>query len=595
MIVIFSRAWFAIFLISLIVACLSVPLYAEIVINQPLMYATTDEAPKPLYIGGRPAIAYYDNKQWLKFKWAGDEGSLIISKQAHPEVKNSHIGFSSKDDNIYIFWRPKIAAGDKMGDKHILFSASYDSGKAFSAPKLLNADVGAFHPRRLETGSDGLLYLIWSDERAGNHRIYLNMSKDYGKTWLEHELKMNSHPENAYEPFISAYGQSVWVGWLKPEKGYSAFLFRYSEDNGGTWSDEIKIPTPDNWLFTPRMVYTNAGLLIIYYVDEKGIMYNRSRDGGKTWESPLFIPDTAVYGSSGFKIAKNTKGNICVMWPGPFKLGQNKADIFINCSNDGGITWAKNTTRLDTNTPMLTHSLAPDIAIDEEGRVVVVWQDLRNIRPNIYMNYSIDGGATWQKQDILINSPGGRGVSQFPSVATDGKGRFLIVWMLALSDSLKREYLLAYEEVIFKCPELASDKNRHICAPVIGLDEGKRRAKLASRVEEFWKAYVGKNYEKGYEMFDPFARARVSKQFFLSNVGQITYHEFKILTDTISINENFASVKVNVVFEAETFSVGQYEGSIPRTDRELDEKWIWIDNDWFKVYEISTGDFLPKI
>ncbi len=596
MIGLFPRAWFLLFFISFIVICLAMPLCAEVVIKQSLIYATTDEAPKPFYFEGRPAIAFYDSTQSLKFKWVGDEESLTISKQSHPEVKNSHIGFTTKDGNIYIVWRPKIASGDKMGDKHILFSASYDSGKTFTTPKLLNTDVGAFHPKRLETGSDGLLYLVWSDERAGNHRIYFNMSKDFGKTWLEQDMKMNSHAENAYEPFISAYGQSVWIGWLKPEKGFSALMFRFSENSGQTWSDEIKIPTSDKWLFTPRIVHTNAGLFVIYYVDEIGIMYNRSRDGGKTWEAPSLIPDTALYGSSGFKIAKNTKGNICVMWPGPFKLHENKADIFINCSNDGGSTWSKETSRLDTNTALFSHSLAPDIAIDEEGRVVVVWQDLRNIRPNIYMNYSIDGGLTWQKQDILINSPDGKGISQFPSIATNGKGKFLVVWMKAFSDSPKREYLLAYEEVVFKCPELASDLNRKICDPSRkGLDDNIKKARFVSRVEEFWQEYVRKDYKKGFEMFDPFARARITQQFFLSNVGQLTYHEFKILTDTITINENFASVKVKVVFEAETFSVGQFEGSIPRTERELDEKWIWIDGDWFKVYEIATGDFLPKI
>lgn len=591
----FLRVWLSIFFVLLIVISLSMPIFAEVVIKQPLMYSTTDEAPKPLYFEGKPVIAFYDNKQWLKFKWVGEKDSLTISKQAHPDVKNSYIGFSSKDGNIYIVWRPKIASGDKMGDKHILFSASYDSGKTFSTPVLLNSDVGAFHPRRLEAGTEGLLYLVWTDERAGNHRIYINRSKDYGKRWAG-DIRMNSQEGNAYEPFISAHGKAVWIGWLEPAKEKSVLKFRFSEDGGETWSDEAKIPAPDTWIFTPRMVHTNSGLFVMYFVEGKGIMYNRSPNNGKSWEAPSLIPDTTVYGSSGFKIAKNTKGNICVMWPGPFKLEDKKADVFINCSIDGGATWSKETARLDTNTPMLTHSLAPDIAIDEDGRVVVVWQDLRNIRPSIYMNYSIDGGLTWQKQDILINSPNSRSISQFPSVATDGKGRFLIVWMIALSDSPKKEYLLAYEELVFKCPELASDLNRKICEPVIKeLDEGIRRARLANRVEEFWKAYVRKDYKKGYEMFDPFARARLSLDNFLSHVGQLTYHEFKILADSISLNENFASLKVNVVFEAETFTVGQYTGSIPRTERELNEKWIWIDGDWFKVYEISTGDFLPQL
>jgi hypothetical protein len=606
------RIWKWVLLLSIFCLLTSAPLYAEVLTQQSLMYSTPDEAPKTLYFDGKPGIAFYDPKGWLKLMWLDDKTPKAISLQAHPDVKNSYIGFYTSDGKIYLIWRPKLASGDNMGDKHILFSASYDGGKTFTTPRQLDSGNGAFHPRRLGIGANGLLHVVWADERAGAYRIYMNRSTDFGKTWLKEDVRLNQGDKNAYEPFIEAFGKFVWVGWHDPSGVGSTLKMRRSEDGGETWSEEMSIPVPETNIltpdmvktrvFTPDMVRTGAGIFVFYYADEKGIMYSLSKDNGKTWESPALLPGSKDVGSSGFKTAKNSKGDVCLMWPGPFKLGGQKADIFVSCSNDGGMTWAKEVTRLDTNTPRLTHSLAPDITMDEEGRVVVVWQDLRNIRPNIYMNYSLDGGRSWLRSDVMINKPEGKGMSQFPSVAGDGKGRFLIAWQMVSSDSPKREYFLADEEIRFgreklQCPKLSSDAARNLCLTSVPIQSEKesREALLISRVEEFWKAYVDGNYKKGFGMMDPFFRARGSEQDFVSKVGQLKYLKFEILKDKMIIRENTATVKVKVTFEAETFSVGRFEGSIPKTERELEDTWIWIDGNWFKVYDTGSGNFLPLI
>lgn len=604
---------------------------ASVITSQKVMYVTPDEAPKALYSGGKTRIAFYDTKGWLKLLSEGDAEPQAVSQQAHPDVKNSSIGLFERDRNIYLTWRPKVAtstADERRGNKHVLFSASYDGGKGFAAPVQLDNGGGAFHPEKLQFGEGGLIYAVWLDERVGKYRVYFNKSGDYGRTWLKEDMQMNKVDGNVYEPFMSFYKNHVWVGWLYQEGGTVRMIkFRHSEDSGDTWSEEAKFPV-EGKIFNPLFLKNEKLFALLFYSVDEGIKLSVSKDNGATWEAPSILPGTEETGSNGFKIVENKRGDICVMWPGPQKLKGRKADIYVNCSNDSGASWNK-TVRMDTNTPMLTHSLAPDIAMDESGRVVVVWQDTRDIRPHIYMNYSLDGGKKWLEHDIRVNDSQRDAISQFPSVAADGEGRFLIAWQSAESDAVKdREYLLAYEEIVFECsdndapkysklcrggfferlfkkekkmecPKFLYQPSRNLCRqedePWLAVADF-RKKKLLSRTKELWKARVNGNFGKAYDMFDPFARSSLAKKDYLSRVGQIKYISFEILEKELSIAENTATVKVKAAFEAETFTVGSYEGSIPRTERVFELKWVWIDDAWYNVYEASAdSDMLPKL
>jgi hypothetical protein len=46
--------------------------------------------------------------------------------------------------------------------------------------------------------------------------------------------------------------------------------------------------------------------------------------------------------------------------------------------------------------------------------VVVVWVDYRNIRSNLYMQFSKDYGKTWQEKDIPLEEPGRFNTAHYP-------------------------------------------------------------------------------------------------------------------------------------------------------------------------------------
>jgi len=577
------------------------PVQAEVITQQALWFTTPDDGPKTIAINGKLGIVYLDSGNAMKFRWAsGKDKPITISKQAHPNVRNSFIGAYSMDGNIYVTWRPKTAGkplkGEKTGDKHVVFSASYDGGKTFSDPVRLDSGTGSFKPT-LVSGGKGRIYVFWLDERAGGDkfRVYMNRSGDYGRTWLKRDVRMDRAASSVFEPFTAAFGKDVWIGWIGPSRAKNnkqpVLNIRHSQDDGIKWSNEIVVPTPPGKFYWPRIARTSKGLFMYYYAVGKGIMVSRSEDRGRTWGKYKTISGTEKSGSNGFQLASDGKGDFCLMWPGPFKLEKKKADIYVTCSHDDGMTWDRSPVRLDTNTPRFTHSLNPDIAMDSKGRTVVVWQDSRNIRPDIYLNYTQDGGRHWLEHDIRIQARSGERISQFPSIATTGGGKFLMAWVQALDDTPQTGHVLAYQELMLgKCVKLGTRSACPEKASKAAVDKA-RKQRLLKRAGEFWKAYVDGDFIGVYDMWDPFIRARVTKKSFAATFGQTDYLDARI--EDVTITENFADVKVKVKFEAKHLHIGRMHTSVPPTERDFRERWIWVDGDWFKVFSSRSGDFLP--
>jgi hypothetical protein len=303
-------------------------------------------------------------------------------------------------------------------------------------------------------------------------------------------------------------------------------------------------------------------------------------------------------GSTGFRAHGNARGDLCLVWPGPFRLRGRKADIYVVCSGDAGLHWHP-VARLNRNAAGHSHSLAPALAMDPQGRVVVAWQDLRTIRAGIFVNYSLDGGRHWQAHDVPLDpSPGARH-GQFPQVAAGDADRFLVVWQQTGSDDPRRaDYRLARAELRFACPASPGGP-AGLCREPEPAGSGShaedRRGRLIQRATAFWQSYVDGDFARGFRLMDPFFRARTSAEQFASRVGQIDYSAFEIVAAGIGIDENRAEVPVKVRFEAREFQVGADVGSIPPTEMTIQDQWVWLDGDWYKVYTSRSGDFLPKI
>jgi hypothetical protein len=598
--------------------------HGQTVLDTPLGEGTSASAPRALWLGDRFLLAFYDAQGFLSIAPAAPDSRVRrISPEGLPDVVNSLIDFSRQGDHLFLVWRPKIAQGDLRGHKLILFSASHDGGKSFSEPMRLNSEGGAFHPLPLARGENGALYLVWADERSRPDGIYFNRSTDFGRTWLRSELRMDrldtleeakAKPKAggkrfkpgavAYDPFFAVEGRRLWLGWneigAEPPYHLNTLKLRTSDDGGESWSEAVELPSPGAKTFNPTLLVTGGEeLTLLYWVQRKGIMWTLSRDGGRSWSPARLIGGTGEVGGQRFKAARDGKGTLCLTWEGPNRLHGRKADVFVTCSQEQGQSWPERPIRLDSDVPFRDHSLAPHLAMDDAGNVVVAWRDSRHIRPRIYLNYSRDSGRTWRGTDNALEKRDGVWQSTYPWVESAGDGRFLVAWPMRLGDSVEAEHRLAYRS--FTLPG-SHDTVAQEGFPVLRwktepslteTQEERRRQRLVERMHEYWEARKANDYAKAFSMMDPFYRAGSNLLSYGAPLSKIQYPAYEILGNEIQIVGNRAKVKVRVTQEATTLIVKHIRTTIPRQDFTEEGSWIWLDGDWFKVFESGRSSFVP--
>ena len=110
-------------------------------------------------------------------------------------------------------------------------------------------------------------------------------------------------------------------------------------------------------------------------------------------------------------------------------------------------------------------------------------------------------------------------------------------------------------------------------------------ALLRDRVTEYWTASVKEDYSKVYSLFDPFFRARMNKDAFIGETGKLKYHSFKI--KDVKVDGNVGHVKLDIVYSIPKVKFKRQEFSKPETPAELEESWLFVDDNWYKEYKVE--------
>ncbi|MEF9475792.1 MAG: hypothetical protein L0958_03700 [Candidatus Mariimomonas ferrooxydans] len=125
-------------------------------------------------------------------------------------------------------------------------------------------------------------------------------------------------------------------------------------------------------------------------------------------------------------------------------------------------------------------------------------------------------------------------------------------------------------------------------AVVEGVSSPARVELLRQRVSNFWTAFIAEDYEKVYYIYDPFFQAVTNKYAFMGSVGRIKYHELEI--KDIKGEGNVAKVKVRLVYSMPTTKFKRSEFTVPETQTEIEETWLYIYDNWYKEYYMKMMD-----
>ena len=287
--------------------------------------------------------------------------------------------------------------------------------------------------------ADGHLAVAWQDDRDEAPAIWFNASGDQGATWMTADVPLSLGEAGAYAPDIACAGERMYVVWEDERDGdlrYRNIYVNVSADGGRSWlAEPLQIDGDlegEAMSLAPRVVAVGDQAYVAWFDNRDGaydFYVQATADGGATWlEAPTRV-DTDPAGdaySAWPRLAANEDGRVVVAWEDSRAGG---SDIYANVSTDGGVTFAGDDARLDGGDDGGVHdSFLPSLAMAGD-HVYVVWHDERNgDERDVFMSASSDGGASWPDEPKRVDSDAaGKFASINPVVAAVGD-RVHVVW-----------------------------------------------------------------------------------------------------------------------------------------------------------------------
>jgi len=160
----------------------------------------------------------------------------------------------------------------------------------------------------------------------------------------------------------------------------------------------------------------------------QGVYLTRSLDGGVSFETPVMVTDTVGVCAYRSSLALGPGGCIYLVWDDERGGEALEHNIYFAKSVDGGQTFGANV-RVDDAGDSWTNQEEPAVAVDDSGRIYVVWLDERgNGFSGVFFSRSLDGGLTFEPHTELPNYE--TGWHQYgPSIVAFGDGQVCVSYV----------------------------------------------------------------------------------------------------------------------------------------------------------------------
>lgn len=330
---------------------------------------------------------------------------------------------------LYLAWVETRGEGQVL-----MFTRSTDEGKTWEADRRLDLGVPegaqASGPQ-LAADGNGHLFLVWRSRVKGQTKaILLTTSPDFGKSWSEPK-PLNTG--DGYQPQLGLDDKGqAFVVWYEHEHGLSvrqvkrtSILSTTSTDFGKSWSIPVALNDGSGMATLFKLATAGPGQLVVAWQEVKEnqtfLFVATTADRGKTWQTTKLDRPGLVTGAPA--LAADQKGHIVISWVEILEI----SDIFTTVSSNFGKSWSK-VVRPRTTPSGETPAMDPQLALSSTGQVALVWEDERAGASDLYLAVSSDFGTSWSKEVRLDPGEAGATPSRFPNLVLDSNGRITVVW-----------------------------------------------------------------------------------------------------------------------------------------------------------------------
>jgi hypothetical protein len=299
-----------------------------------------------------------------------------------PYMRQEAPALTVTGDEVFVTWaltHPKLTP-DKLFSNELRLSRSIDGGKTFVPSILVNDDeqVIGHSFDSIHVAPDGVVHMAWIDGREGKKEsaTYVTRSTDHGRTVVKN-LKVDEHTcVCCRTSFTTGPDGTLYVAWRKILPG-----------------------------------------------ELRETVVARSTDGGQTFSAPVIVGhDRWVFPGCPHRpasIGTDRQGRLYVVW---YTEGVDETpSIFLAYSDDTGVTFSE---KKRLNLGKGTFPDHPQMAVDPEGRLVIIWEEQSPVRREVVMSVSLDRGQTFSVPQKVNEKKG-----QTPSLSINAKGLAALAWM----------------------------------------------------------------------------------------------------------------------------------------------------------------------
>ena len=324
---------------------------------------------------------------------------------------------------------------DQRNGNYDIYVQRYDpSGTLLGSNYKVNDDTGSASQALPAIGSDseGNFVIIWQDYRNGHWDVYAQRYNSSG-TPLDANSKVNDDAGTTVQaaPDIAMDGSGNFVITWHDDRDGSFDVYAQRYNSAGTpLSSNFKVNddagTADQG--HPAISVNGSGNFILTWHDGRDdnddVYVQRYDPSGTPLDANFKVnddPGTATQDHPA--IAADGSGNFIVTWHD--ERNENE-DIYAQRCNSSGTPLGANFKVNDD--PGTTYQREPAVAADGSGNFIITWQDWRNgIHWDVYIQrYDLSG--TPLAFNFRVNDDIGYAVQQYPDVALDDDGNFVITW-----------------------------------------------------------------------------------------------------------------------------------------------------------------------
>jgi len=252
---------------------------------------------------------------------------------------------------------------------------------------------------------------------------------------------------NSIQVDAAAYGTHVYVAWAD-RRTTSQIHFARSTDSGASFSTEIRVYNSANNQMHPQVAVNPANGHVYlfweeFFSNQRDIQFARSTDGGATFSAPVRVTNSTL-DSINASLTIAPDGTLYLLHEDYREQAGTTLpyrNVYLNTSTNEGASWSSDIRVNRGGAVTSSFAMRSRGAVSSSGRYFVVFEDQRNGRPDIYLNYTDDRGTNWLAADVRISggTPGASSTTR-PRIAAGG-GMVYVVYEDVRDGTISSMYL----------------------------------------------------------------------------------------------------------------------------------------------------------